>query len=129
MSKKILLENYPNATVKKVLFKSYNYVLTLNETVYYIKVLNVSKNNILSINSKYVWEIRTGKPNGISFKTSSKTMLDMTEFNELKNKIIVFKGKPYKVLKYINESEVVDISDNQEIFDIKIFNSIKKINL
>ncbi len=129
MSKRILQEMFPSAVVSKAFLKSYNYTIIVDGNTHYIKVLNVSKSNIISINSKFVWEIKTGKPNGINFKTHSKTMLDMTEFNRLNNQIVVFKGKPYKILKYINESEVIDISENSEVYGVKYYNSIKEIKL
>lgn len=129
MSKKILQSKYPNSKISKTYFKPYDYTITKENTIHHIKVLNVTKNAILSINSKYVWEIRYGRPNGINFRTSSKVRLDMTDFNKLENKIIVFKDKPYKILKYINESEVVDISTSNEVFDIRIFNTLNEIDV
>ncbi len=129
MSVKIIKQKYPTAVVKKTLFKDYNYSLYLDNTEYVILVMNVNKNSILSINSKHIWEIKQGRANGISFKTSSKSLIDMRSFNKYKNKIVVFKSKPYKILKYINENEVVDISLHSEINDIKIFNSIREINV
>ena len=129
MSKKLLQDKYPNAEVKRVLFNDYNFRLILNDKNYHIKVLNVNRNTILSINSKHVWQITKGKAVGITFKASSNLLIDMRTFNKLSNKIIVFKNQPNKILKYINESEVVDISDSKEIFDIKICNSFKEITV
>jgi hypothetical protein len=129
MSKKILKAIFPEAQIKKVFFHTYDYDLIKDHEVFHIKILNVNKNTILSINSKFIWEIKTGKPSGISFKTTSSTLINLKEFNKKKNKIIVFKEKPYKILKYINESEVVNISNQKEINDIKIFNSFKEIDL
>ena len=127
MSKKILQEKFSNGTVIKAFLKPYDYILKIDNVNHYIKVLRVNRNSILSINSKYVWEVKTGKVSGINFKTTHKTRLDMKEFNKLSNKIIVFKNQPYKILKYINESEVIDISGTKDIFDIKIFNNIKEV--
>lgn len=129
MIKNTLQDRFPKATIKRVLFKDYNFIVTDNRKEYHIKILNVNKNSILSINSKHIWEIKKGKVNGIKFKTISKTLIDMRSFNKLSNKVILFRNKPYKILKFINESEVVDISDSKEIFDIKIYNSIKEMNI
>ena len=129
MSKKLLQEKFKDAIVQKALFKEYDYKIIKDNKTYHIKVLNVHSRTILSINSKYIWEIRLGKAVGLSFKTASTNRLNMSEFNKLSNKIIVFKSQPYKLLKYINESEVLDISGSSEIFDIKIFNQLKDVNL
>ncbi|AIO18565.1 hypothetical protein KQ51_00685 [Candidatus Izimaplasma bacterium HR1] len=127
MSKKKLQSYFPNGKASKGFFKPYDYLLSNDDKDYYIKTLQVNENSILSINSKYVWEVKTGRISGINFKTSSKNLIDMKGFNELPNKIIVFKGEPYKILKYINESEVIDISNSKEINGIKIFNNIEEI--
>lgn len=129
MIKKYLLEKYPSAVLKKVFFKEYNYLVVHDKKEYHIKVLNVNKNTILSINSKYVWEITKGKVSGIRFSTISKTLIDMRVFNKFTNKIIIFKSTPYKILKIVNESEVIDISDTTQIFDINIYHSINEIIL
>jgi Leucine-rich repeat (LRR) protein len=127
MSKKILQEKFPGATVKRILFKDHNFMVTLKDTTHHIKILNVNRSTILSINSKHIWEIKNGKTKGISFKESSRKLIDMKPFNKRSNRIIVFKKQPYKILKYINESEVVDISNTEDIFNIKIYNSFKEI--
>jgi hypothetical protein len=122
-----LLKQYPNCHLKKVYFKDYHFELTIDQTTYYIKTIKTNDNCILSINSKYVWEIRYGKRDGLSFKTTSKTILDMKSFQLYPHKIVVLKSQPYKILKYINESEVIDISSEKEVYDIKILNNIEEI--
>lgn len=120
MSKRLLQEKYPNSVIKKVYFKCFDFLMVKDDIKYHIKILNINKNKILSINSLSVWEIKSGKLKGINFKTGSTKFLDMRQFNELPNKVVILKKKPYKILKYINESEVVDISDNIEINSIEI---------
>ena len=129
MSKKILKDKFPTANIKKVLFGDCDYKLSIDGTTYHIKLLNVNKNSILSINSKHIWQVKLGKAVGINFKTSSSKLIDLKSFNKLPNKIICFKDEPYKILRFINESEVVDISDIKEISDIKIYNSLKEITV
>ncbi len=129
MSKKILKEIFPDSRIKKVFFDSYDYKIINDSKTTHIRMLNVNRNTILSINSKFIWEIKTGKPSGISFKTSSSTLINLKDFNKQKNKVIIFKEKPYKILKYINESEVINISNHKEINNIRIFNSFKEIDL
>ena len=129
MGKAELLKKYPNGKLKKIRFKEYNYLFEQNGNTYYIKSLKAHSNTILSINSKYVWEIRYGKAVGINFKTARKERIDMREFQSLPNKIVLLQSKPYKILKYINESEVVDISDVKEIHDVKIIFELEEIDV
>jgi len=129
MSKKKLQINCPECEISKGIFKPYDFTYRKNKITYHIKFLRVSKNNILSINSKFIWEIKTGKPNGINFKTTSTKLLDMKSFSELSNKIVVLRGNPYKILKYINESEVIDISETEGVNDITIFRNIDDIHV
>jgi len=129
MIKKSLQEKFPGAKIKKVMFTDYNFKLNLNGKTYHVKILNVNRSTILSINSKFIWELNKGKAVGINFKTSSKTLVDMKPFSKRSNKIIIFRNQPYKILKFINESEVVDISKSNKIFDILIFNSIKEMTV
>ncbi len=118
-----------NAVVKRAYFKSYNFTIEFNDKVYHVKTIKVHPNSILSINSKIVWQIKYGKGNGVNFKTTSSQIIDLSKFQQLDNKIIVFKGKPHKILKYINESEVVDISNESEVYNIKFFSSMKDLIL
>ena len=129
MSKKLIQLNYPNAVISKVLFKDYDYMVQHNTETYYVKKIGASHRTILSINSKYVWEIRRGRPDGLNFKTSGKTMIDMKEFSKRKNKIVVLDSKPYKILKYLNESEVEDITNETEVHDIKICHSFYEFKI
>lgn len=112
-------------TLKRRFFKEYTYKATVGDEVHYILALPVTKNSILQINSQYIWEIKYGKQNGARFHTSRKKLFNITKFMKLPNKIVVFKEKPYKILKHVNESDVVDISDKEEIFGIQLFESLK----
>ncbi len=129
MSKKKIIEVLGNVEVKKAFFKEYDYIIFKDDKKYFVKVIRVNSSSILTINSKTMWEIKYGKHSGISFKTSSNVFVDLKKFSLLENKIIIFKEKPYKLLKYVNESELVDISENKKINDITIFNNINDLEI
>jgi hypothetical protein len=112
--------------LKKIWFKPYNYILKTKGTQYYVKTLNITPKHILTINSKYIWELKFGKVNGSQFKTIYSSLINLKDFYQLQNLIIVFKGRPHKILKYLNESEVVDISNETIINNIKIFNNLSE---
>jgi|LGOV01.1.fsa_nt_gb hypothetical protein len=129
MSKKKIIEVLGNADVKKVFFKDYDYIINKDDKKYHLKIIRVNSSSILTINSKIIWEIKYGKHSGVSFKTSSNTFINLKKFNLLENKIIVFKEKPYKLLRYVNESELVDISDSMKINNIIVFNNINDLKI
>lgn len=119
------LKAYPNTILKRKYFKEYTYLAEIENKEHHILVLPVTKNSILTINSKFVWEIKYGRPNGSRFNTTKSTLINLTNFFRLDNKIIVFKDKPYKILKHINECDIIDISDKEEIFGIQLYNSLR----
>lgn len=120
-----ITETYPQVELQKKFFKEYTYLAKIESDLYHLLVIPVTKSSILTINSQYMWEIKYGKQVGSRFRTTSSKLLDLKKFQLLNNKMIAFKGKPYKIYKHINESDLIDISDTNEIFDIKLFNSIK----
>ena len=91
--------------------------------------MRVNKSTIVTVNSKHYWGLKHGKVNGSSFKTSQETLIDMRGFNTLENKILLFKGQPHKLMKYVNESDLIDISGIDVINDVLIFNQVNLIRL
>ena len=110
--------------LKRKYFKEYTYLAKIDDKQYYILCLPVTERSILTINSQYMWEIKYGKQDGVRFRTNKKMLVDLNEFQKFKNKIIVFKSKPYKMYKHVNESDIDDISGIEEVFGIKLFDSI-----
>lgn len=125
--KSTLKDVFPNSVIKKKYFSCYDYEIVSGDKIYHLKKLNVNSSSILNINSQYFWEIKKGRLSGSNFKTSSKKLIDMRDFVDFDHKIVVFRSKPFKIFKYINESEIVDVSNVKEINDILIFNSVKAI--
>ena len=97
--------------LKRHYFKPYNYTIG----PYHIKIVNVTNKQILTVNSKYIWEIKTGKIDGLSFRTKETKRLNLKDFLKHKKPIIILREKPYKIYQYVNESEIIDIS-NSELF-------------
>ena len=117
----------PNCIVKKGLLKSYTYKITCQNSVYHVLVLPVNKYHMVTVNSKHIWNIKSGSLNGIQFKTNASHLLQLQDFMSYENPIITYKQPPYKTLKYLNESDVVDISDQSEVYGIPIFQSVAKL--
>jgi len=111
--------------VKRVWFKPYQYLVTTDDTTYQVRVLPVSSRHILTINSKYVWNIKSGTVNGLQYKTRGSHLIDMKPILALPNPVVVFKNRPYKILQYLNESDIIDISGQQVIHDLPIFTTLQ----
>jgi len=109
--------------LKRHYFKPYNYTIG----PYHIKIVNVTNKQILTVNSKYIWEIKTGKIDGLSFRTKETKRLNLKDFLKHKKPIIILREKPYKIYQYVNESEIIDISNTNKIYDIPIYNGIKSL--
>lgn len=110
--------------VKRVWFKPYQYQVTHNENTYHVKVLPVSTRHIVTINSKYVWNIKTGSVKGLQYKTHRSNLIDMRPLLQYSNPIVVFKSRPYKILQYLNESDIIDISSQSSVHSIPFFTNI-----
>ena len=129
MSKRKINEILKDVEVKKAFLKDYDYLIMKDDKKYHLKIIKVNSSSILSINSKIIWEIKYGRHSGVSFKTSSNSFVDLKNFNTLDNKIIVFKSRPFKILKYLNESDLKDISGSKKINDIQIFNCLNELKI
>ncbi|QMS84569.1 hypothetical protein [Candidatus Xianfuyuplasma coldseepsis] len=106
--------------VKRKYFGTYTYQITKDNLTYHVLVLPTSRSHLVTINSKYIWNIKSGAIQGARFVTRSVKTIKMNEFLKLQNPIVVFKNSPYKILKYINESEVVDITTSLDAHDLTI---------
>lgn len=113
--------------LKKAWFKPYTHTITVQDTTYHIYQLSVTPHNQLTIHSKHIWNLQSGKVDGVRYITRSKRLINLSSFHALPNPLYLFKNKPYKILKYINESDIIDISDQTEINGIPIFYSIEQL--
>ena len=102
-------------------------VITYCDTKYRVLIIKVSTSTQVTINSKIVWELKKGKLDGIRFVAVDSVLLNLKTFMESKNKIIIFTNKPYKVLKVLNESEVKDISNDSNVYDVNFVHDLAKI--
>ena len=104
--------------VNTKLFGIYDFEIVKESKSYYVKVLNITKNHQITVNSKLIWNIKRGRVDGIKFNTISSDLLNLSEFNKLENKIIVLTNKPYRLLKALNESDLKDISEESVVNEI-----------
>lgn len=108
--------------IKEVKTSAFDLVLTVNEKKVAVKILFLSGNKELSINSNRHWQVDAS--------TKKLKLLKTGGFERLKEpKILVVFPPLKKVVKYINENEVVFVNYNELCFDFYLFkvNEIDKI--
>lgn len=128
MRKKEIFKNLKNKyNVTNKHFSVYDFKVVTDNKTYYVKVLNLTTNHQVTINSKNIWNLKKGVINGIRFKTVTSSLVNFEEFNKLDNKIVVFTSKPYKVLKVLNESDLLDISNIKEVNNTFITSDIEEV--
>jgi hypothetical protein len=111
-------------TIKRVWFKPYQYRIEHETQTYHVKVLHITSRHILTINSANIWNIKTGSVQGLQYKTRSSHLIDLSELFQYPNVVIVFKQRPYKILRYRNESDIDDISGAAEINGTPIYSNL-----
>ena len=103
-------------SMKKVYFKPYDFV----DSDYYYKVIKTTKNSMLTFNSENFLVLKRGSIKNGNFKTRNKRAIELSKMPDDKKLCLLLKYKPYKIYQYVNESELKDVSDQKEIFGIKI---------
>ncbi|MCK5762126.1 MAG: hypothetical protein KAH16_04430 [Candidatus Izimaplasma sp.] len=99
---------------------SHDIILFIKGKKYYVKIVNIASNNILSFNSQYIWEIKKGRISGIRFIQYSSTLINLKAFMKLEDRIIFLTHKPYKMLKQINEADIINVSNENLIHNTLI---------
>ena len=124
--RRIIQELKENHNAMSHWFKPYDLTVDHNGKTYHIKILPVTGKNLVTINSKYRWDIKAGSVDGIRFKTNSVRSVMLKDFVKEDNPVILLTNKPYQILQYINESEVVDISDKNMAFETLYYTDVNE---
>ena len=107
---------------------SHDLIVVIDDIKYYIKIMNTNSNIQFTLNSRYVWQLKKGRISGIRFKGSSSALLDVRNFMSKENRVVILTNKPYKILMYLNESEIVDVSTKSVIHGTKFIYDFRNIN-
>jgi len=121
---KILKESFK---VTQMFFSECDFKVDNGNDTFHVKVINVLSTHQVTVNSQDIWEIKKGRIKGIRFEAISSDIVNLSEFNKLDNKIIFLANKPFKLLKVLNESELLDISGKNEFDNMFVSSDILKI--
>ncbi len=105
--KKELMTHY---NIKNTKNKFYDFLMENKNQTYAVKIIKTRKTTLLTFNSNKVLEIAQGTLDGLKYKKKSYELLSLDYSDEYQNKILLCTEKPYKILKYLNESDIEDVS-------------------
>ena len=113
---KLALDNNQEITITKA-NNSASYTISLNNTTYNIKIVFTSQDIDLQINNIDTWYGYKGQ-NSKKIKTPIKFIKDAS----LNNKIIILARHAKTIKKVINESEMIMVKDETDIYNMHILN-------
>lgn len=125
------LENYLkkvniNHEFKVLNHDIYDIDLSINNKKYVIKIVIVPEYSEIQINSKETWEVKYGAGNNPGKIQPHKRYLNeistfqKTNFPNGEIKLILFSPKPKKIVKYINECEIVFVNSSTDVYGSKV---------
>jgi hypothetical protein len=97
--------------LKKAVLKPYDFVCHHKENIYHIKTIRTSKDVIVTFYSRNHLSIKTGKVKDGRFLTKNERILSLEGFSDVHQGVIVFDKQPFKILKQLNESDIVEVSE------------------
>lgn len=104
---------------------SYDFDITLNNKTFHILVLPVAKNAQVTLNSQKVWEVASGRLDGIRFKKTFTSLHNIDQLLSKENRIVYLTKKPYRILKHLNESDIIDVTNTIKPNGEYIINNIE----
>lgn len=122
-----------NLNIKKVKHKDYHYVLENDKAVFYIRILDVNIPSCITVNNKTTWSLTWGGPKNNPGRRypNQRYVNELIEFlkDEYESdkkvvKIVLVYKKAEQILKYINESELKEITIKDDAYGIKVINYI-----
>ena len=101
--------------------------LKINNHHFAIKVILVPAYSEIQVNNRSTWEVKYGAGNTPGKVQPHKRYLTEVssfmrrDFDEGIEKIVIFSPKPKKIVKYINECEIVFVDAKTDVYGARIF--------
>ena len=120
-----------NLTLTKVKHKDYHYILENDKAIFYIRILDVNIPSCITVNNKTTWSLTWGGPKNNPGRRypNQRYVNELIEFlkDEYKSekrvvKIVLVYKRAEQILKYINESELKEITVKDYAYGIKVIN-------
>lgn len=131
-TKQLLL--YPN--FKEYKKEYYDFTIENDEVKLFIKMVDIPKNSMITINSKTTWCLSYGGSSSDPGRAyPNKRYLDeLTQFlkheymsEKITHKVILINSGTEKIVRYLNESELAVVNFTEKVYDYKII-ELNKLN-
>lgn len=115
----------------KAKHKDYNYTLEDDKSIFYIRILEMQKSSCITVNHKTTWSLtwggsRSNPGKRLPYQRYANELIEFLkdEYVSKKSvfKIVLVYKESGKILKYINESELKDVTLKDDAYGIKIIN-------
>lgn len=128
------LEQYPN--FKEYKKEYYDFTIETDEIKLFIRMIDIPKNSMITINSKTTWCLSYGGSSSNPGRAypNKKYLDELKSFlkhdytsEKISQKIILLNKGTEKINRYLNESELDVVNYCEKVYDYKII-SIDKLN-
>ena len=106
--------------------KPYDYLISNENTTFIVKLIKIPEYFEIQINNKVTWEVKYGAGNTVGKAQPYKKYLKEIEpFMNLVvdnsfTKLVIATPKPKKLVKYINECEIVFVTPKTDVYGVKL---------
>lgn len=107
-------------TYTRIKNKAFDLILKKDGEEYYVKVIFNPREDEININSKYYFQINHGVVSSRKKGEKLEKVYDLIDLNQ-KNKIYVIYPGSKRLMKVINECEMIFIDDNTDIYGTKMY--------
>lgn len=104
----------------------YNQLIKKDQLTFIVKIIKIPEYAEIQINNKVTWEIKYGAGNTPGKAQPHKKYLkDISEFMNLETKeneikLVIATPSPKKIVKYINECEIVFVTPYTDVYGTRI---------
>lgn len=112
--------------IEEIEFKCYNQLIKKDDITFIVKTIKIPDYAEIQINNKVTWEIKYGAGNAPGKAQPYKKMLkDISDFMNLETKeneikVVVATPAPKKIVKYINECEIVFVTPYTDVYGTRV---------
>lgn len=125
---KFLSENTENFTFTEAKGKPYHFDLMVNNHKYAIKIVHIPSFAEVQINDRLTWEVKYGAGDVPGRPQPNRKYLDeLRPFLKCNldldiQKVIILTPKAKKIVKYINECEIIFVTSKTDVYNVKVIN-------
>jgi hypothetical protein len=125
--KKCIKELSKQYIVSKSKHKPIDIQIEIDGHTYNCIFLKVNPQTQVTFNSPIMLELAQGKVDGLRFKKKSSRLIDLSVCKHKDNCLLFLLDTPYRTLKYINESDIIDVSNQDKVHHFRVLHSKEEL--